>query len=137
MKRKPQFKVGDRVILGRHTRKQNWTPEMDQYVGRIARIKKIYFDIEEFPVANVDIDCCNWYWRLANMKHAKSLPQNTRFRATQSGQWSVKAKSAFIVDVAVRDQQFNGADVPLVTPHGLAYHCHISEVLAFNSNCDH
>ncbi len=67
-----RIKVGSRVRLGRHKMESygnNWSPEMDQYVGREAVIKELLgVDLSNCPIGKVDIDNRTGYWRLESME---------------------------------------------------------------------
>lgn len=72
------FKVGERVILGRHDNDGsgspgNWALAMDDYVGKVATIIQSNgrTDRYGFVVAEVDIDRGRHHWRLANMTPAR------------------------------------------------------------------
>lgn len=70
------FGPGDRVVLGRHEPvggDLNWTGEMDDYVGRAARIADIVGnDISGCVVAHVDVDHGRYVWRLVSMERAEA-----------------------------------------------------------------
>ena len=66
------MEVGDIVILGRHDLDpsgfpQFWTEEMDQYIGRTAKITKRVVN-DTFIICRVDIDNEVWQWREVNMR---------------------------------------------------------------------
>ena len=72
-----EFKVGDRVILGRHEEINgytNWVNEMDQYIGTQATITSL----EEIRWRRDDltatVDTNHWHWRLCNMKLVTPTP---------------------------------------------------------------
>jgi hypothetical protein len=70
------FSVGDRVILGRHdpiNGSDNWLPLMEQYVGRVAVIRRIAgLDRAGCHTVQVDIDRGRWMWRTRNLRPAPS-----------------------------------------------------------------
>lgn len=65
------FKVGDKVILGKHQGPQpNWASDMDQYVGKEATIIKVLLppvggDMSGSHCYRVDTN--SWMWRGENM----------------------------------------------------------------------
>ena len=77
-----RFKIGDRVILGKHDIisgvGRSWSDPMDIYVGKEATIMSSYDSgVMAFSAAvqgthlwKVDIDCGIHYWREVNMKPA-------------------------------------------------------------------
>ena len=64
-----KLKVGDEVILGKHTDGGNWSPDMDRYVGKTAKLtaKWSTVDTSGNPDWYVDIDGGEFYWREINM----------------------------------------------------------------------
>ncbi|MBL8966961.1 MAG: SH3 domain-containing protein [Spirochaetaceae bacterium] len=70
------FKVGDEVILGRHRAlngDENWTEEMDAYVGMRAKIIELVAgsgDAVGCVLVRVDVDGGDWAWRAENLKPA-------------------------------------------------------------------
>jgi hypothetical protein len=68
--------LGDRVRLGRHTgpeAESSWAPEMERYVGCLARIARMGGDdASGQPVVYVDLNYAeagrDWYWRAANLE---------------------------------------------------------------------
>lgn len=64
--------VGTEVVLGRHRPvdgDDNWTPEMDPYVGRHARvIELVGVDEQGCPLVRVDADNGDWFWRLRDVR---------------------------------------------------------------------
>lgn len=70
------FDIGDKVILGRHnimpgsSTPSNWSPTMEQYVGKLATITKIYSK----SMYNVDIYNGRWVWHGVNMTPVKPKP---------------------------------------------------------------
>ena len=69
------FVVGNRVILGRHrpiNGSDNWTGEMEKYVGKVAKIVKLEEQESETDayIVRVDIDNQRWVWRTRDMKLA-------------------------------------------------------------------
>ncbi len=65
------FQAGDQVILGRHQPvcgSDNWSPEMEPYVGRTATIVDICgHDSSGCMTVHVDIDHGQWVWRTRNL----------------------------------------------------------------------
>jgi len=72
------FRVGDRVILGRHdpvNGYDNWAPPMNQYVGRTAVITQIAVqDSSGCTTVRVDVDRGRWLWRTRNLR---AVPTST------------------------------------------------------------
>jgi hypothetical protein len=74
---KDKYEIGDKVILGEHeslTMKsgtdtsKNWCADMDQYIGKVATITKVYGNDSFGLIAyNVDIDKGQYVWRGVNM----------------------------------------------------------------------
>ncbi len=73
------FKVGDRVILGRHRPVQgdsNWAPDMGSYVGKVATINRLVDGTEEFNgvegvyLVRVDEDEEQYVWRTRDLRPA-------------------------------------------------------------------
>jgi len=69
-----RFKVGDRVILGRHEYLPevgaSWAPAMDHLVGTVAIIKERYdHNIYHHGVCWL-VHGNNYFWREANMRPA-------------------------------------------------------------------
>jgi hypothetical protein len=69
-----EFGPGATVRLGRHLAvsagegSENWNPEMEQYVGHEAKIASLEgLDEQGRPIARVDIDDGDWFWRIENM----------------------------------------------------------------------
>ncbi len=76
------FPVGSRVILGRHLQldpedeeSAYWAEEMDDYVGREARITE-HAGLCPWgePTARVDLDDGDYYWRLSDMELLEEGP---------------------------------------------------------------
>ena len=72
------FRVGDRVILGRHdvvNGSDNWAQQMDRYVGRTAIIMQIGApDSAGCGVVRVDLDRGRWMWRTRNLQGVPTQP---------------------------------------------------------------
>jgi hypothetical protein len=66
------FRVGDRVILGRHdvvNGCDNWASPMELYVGRTAVITQIAVqDSAGCGTVRVDLDRGRWLWRIRNLQ---------------------------------------------------------------------
>lgn len=64
--------VGTEVVLGRHRTVEgddNWTPEMDPYVGRRARVTELVgVDDQGCLLIRVDLDRGDWFWRLRDVR---------------------------------------------------------------------
>ncbi len=64
--------VGTEVVLGRHrpvAGDDNWTPEMDPYVGRHARVTELVgVDDQGCLLIRVDVDHGDWFWRLRDVR---------------------------------------------------------------------
>lgn len=62
------LKPGTRVILGAHDGGQNWSPDMQQFVGKETVIIN-YATIDEYGYHTyyVEIDKPHYHWRQANM----------------------------------------------------------------------
>ena len=60
--------VGSVVVLGRHREVEgydNWTPEMDEYVGMQATVTQLDgVDGSGCPTVHVDADDSNYSWRI-------------------------------------------------------------------------
>ncbi|MCC7542783.1 MAG: hypothetical protein IT379_41590 [Deltaproteobacteria bacterium] len=67
----PTVGPGDNVILTRHDQMgggDNWTPEMDPFVGMVARVQAIVGpDPNGQPVVRVDVDGGQYAWRVRNV----------------------------------------------------------------------
>jgi len=81
-KRSDEFGVGAVVMLGKHLSvsasegSEDWSPEMDQYVGNEATIVSIEGDdTQGRPIVCVDIDGGDWFWRIENMTLVSSLQE--------------------------------------------------------------
>lgn len=63
--------VGSQVVLGRHRPvdgEDNWTPGMERYAGRVARvIELVGVDEQGCPLLRVDVDEGGWVWRLRDV----------------------------------------------------------------------
>lgn len=63
--------VGAQVTLGRHrpvNGDDNWSPEMDAFVGRQARVSRLIgVDDQGCPVVHIDADGGQWFWRVRDM----------------------------------------------------------------------
>jgi hypothetical protein len=56
-----RYKVGDRVILGEHPGRKNWSDTMDQWVGKEAvLVKRSAYYPDQW---RVDIDKGGWSWQ--------------------------------------------------------------------------
>ena len=71
-----QFKVGDRVILGKHDLIPNhedwglnWNGDMNQYVGKTGTI--VLFNAPYSPAVTVRVKEWPFWWRVRNLKRAK------------------------------------------------------------------
>ena len=66
------FRVGQRVVLGRHDMvngSDNWHPRMDEYVGREATIINVIGnDPSGCHLVWVDVDHGQWAWRTQNLR---------------------------------------------------------------------
>jgi proteasome accessory factor A len=72
------FRLGDRVVLGRHDSvngSDNWNSPMDAFVGRTAVIVEIGdTDQSGCQVVRVDVDRARWSWRTGNLQRASPAP---------------------------------------------------------------
>jgi hypothetical protein len=74
-------KVGDKVIVGRHTFKDNgddisdnWCDEMEQYVGQVATVTRLVGkDLWDCYTVEVDIDIDYYSFRVENMTLATDV----------------------------------------------------------------
>lgn len=66
--------IGATVVLGRHRPVDgdtNWADEMQQFVGRTARVASLGgLDTEGCPGIRVDIDGQAWFWRVRDLRPA-------------------------------------------------------------------
>lgn len=69
------FKVGDKVIClqGNEDFIRGWDPDMDNYVGKTARIIRVvkenpYFGDEDYIIYHIDIDDGEWMWTNKTLK---------------------------------------------------------------------
>jgi hypothetical protein len=75
-----RFKIGDKVILGRHDKDSGmdaWVPMMDQYVGKETTITRDAGERGGFVCWYVAIDGGYCFWREVNMSPANGCGQNT------------------------------------------------------------
>ncbi len=72
----PDWRVGDRVVLGRHDRvrgRTNWARAMDHYVGMEARIENFGGqDRSGCQTVRVDIDGGRYAWRARSLQAARN-----------------------------------------------------------------
>jgi hypothetical protein len=69
------FKVGDKVVClqGNEDFLRSWVPDMNNYVGRTARIIRVdkeyaYFGNEDYIKYYIDIDDGEWIWTNKTLK---------------------------------------------------------------------
>jgi len=66
-----KYKIGDRVRLGKHTfhplEGRNWNANMDQYVGKIATLRRIHTNSDDDTIRSWITDIGIYYaWREIN-----------------------------------------------------------------------
>lgn len=91
-----KFKVGDKVILGKHIDHNgdpyNWNPSMDQYVGKIATVTEVgnygSSGSTGYDYIKVDLNP-RWYWEAKHQKFAGSSrdPQNDGCRCSKCSEF--------------------------------------------------
>lgn len=74
-----KYKVGDRVILGRHRplsdgRTAEWGQYMDEYVGKVATIVGLRTTRNGEAAVYVDLDDRRYYWYEYCLKYAVEKP---------------------------------------------------------------
>ncbi|MCB9658531.1 MAG: sel1 repeat family protein [Sandaracinaceae bacterium] len=77
--------AGQQVTLGRHrpyAGSDNWSPEMDAYVGRVARVVELPGrDLAGCPVVRVDVDGQRFAWRIRDLSSRAAAAVDPRASA--------------------------------------------------------
>jgi hypothetical protein len=65
-----RFRVGDKVIIRGYVHERgehfNFIPEMDEYIGKIARVRRVFDDM-----IKLDIDNGHWTWHPSWLAYPK------------------------------------------------------------------
>lgn len=84
-----KFKVGDKVILGKHIDSNgdpyNWDRSMDQYVGKIATVVEAGAT-GSYEYIKVDLNP-RWYWEVPFQKLAPRGSQDDGCRCSKCKEW--------------------------------------------------
>jgi len=71
--------AGTKVVLGKHVFKtdsrlsDNWDPQMDSFVGKMATIKEVS-GIDDYGCVCCRVKEYGWVWRVENMILASDVP---------------------------------------------------------------